>query len=73
MLPDKDSRSESVRSMGEAEVVSSSRKPYVKPLVQVVALNSKSDVLGTNCFTSSNTSQQTGGCKPGPVPAPCFN
>ena len=48
------------------------RKPYTKPLVQTVVINSKNEVLGTNCFTSVQTSQQPGnGCR---LPTPiCFS
>lgn len=48
------------------------RKRYSKPSVQIVTVNSKTDVMGTNCFTSSQTSQQAGnGCNR--IPAVCFS
>lgn len=49
------------------------RKPYIKPLLQTVVIDSKNEVLGTSCFTSTQTSQQPGsGCKQVPIPA-CHN
>jgi hypothetical protein len=48
------------------------RKRYTRPSVQIVTVNSKTDVMGTNCFTSSQTSQQAGnGCNR--IPAICFS
>lgn len=40
------------------------RKPYTKPMVQTVVIHSKNEVLGNNCFTSVQTSQQpANGCR----------
>jgi hypothetical protein len=48
------------------------RKLYRKPTVQAIVINSKTDVMGVNCFTSSQTSQQPGnGCNQ--FPAICFS
>ncbi len=40
------------------------RKPYSKPRVQAIVINSKNDVLG-NCQTASTSSSFAGGCNLG--------
>ena len=41
------------------------RKPYVRPAIQTVRISNKSDVFGTNCFTSTNSGSKITGCPSG--------
>ncbi len=47
-------------------------KPYLKPRVQTLVINSKNDVMGTSCFTSTNASSKANGCPKSGVKV-CFS